>query len=155
MISLVDSIDIKASPEKVFKWLIQRMRDKESYQAWHPEHVDIHWVKGEPCKEGSIMIAEEYLQGYLHKLKFRITRIEPNRLIQYRPLFPLSIIATGNTFLIEPKGEYGCTFTASGYIRFPLWLFKKMHKNHAGKLEASEQHMKEEGENIKKAVETA
>jgi hypothetical protein len=153
MIKLKDSIEIKAIPEKVFEWLIQHMRDKESYQSWHPEHVDIRWIKGEPLEEGSIMYIEEYLQGYLHKLKFRITKIESNRMIQYRPLFPLSIIATGNTFNIEKKGEDSSVFTAEGCIRFPLWLFKKIHKNHEGKLKASKQHMKEEGENIKKALE--
>jgi hypothetical protein len=29
-----------------------------------------------------------------------------------------------------------------------------MHKNHAGKLEASEKHMREEGENLKNALES-
>ena len=48
MITLKDSIEIKATPEKVFEWLVQRMKDKESYQAWHPDHVDIRWIKGEP-----------------------------------------------------------------------------------------------------------
>ena len=46
----------------------------------------------------------------------------------------------------------GNIFTASGRIRFPLWLFKKVHKKHEEKLKASEQHMKEEGENLKRAV---
>jgi hypothetical protein len=48
MIKLKDSIEVKASPEKVFQWLTQRMKDKESYRAWHPDHVDIRWIKGEP-----------------------------------------------------------------------------------------------------------
>jgi len=154
MITLRDSIEIKTTPERIFECLVQFIRDKESYKTWHPEHVDIHWIKGNPTKEGSIVCIEEYLQEYLHKLKFRITKIVPNRMIEYRPLFPLSIIAMGNRFLIEPKGENNCMFTASGRIRFPLWLFKKIHKKHEGKLEASEQHMKEEGESLKKAVET-
>jgi hypothetical protein len=154
LISLKDSIEVKATPDRVFEWLVQCMKDKESYQAWHPEHVDINWIKGHPLQEGSILCIEEYLQGYLHKLKFRITRIEPNRMIEYRPLFPLSIIATGNTFTMDPKGQDGCVFTAKGHIRFPLWLFKRMHKNHAGKLEASEKHMREEGENLKNALES-
>lgn len=40
-----------------------------------------------------------------------------------------------------------------GKIRFPLWLFKKMHKKHEGNLEASEQNMKEEEESLKRALE--
>jgi hypothetical protein len=153
MITLRDSIEVKATPEKVFEWLVQRFKDKQSYQAWHPDHVDIRWIKGEPLQEGSIVYAEEYLHGDLHKLKFRITKIVPNRVIKYRSLFPLSILAPGNTFLIEPKGENSCIFTAMGSLRLPGWLFKKLHKRHEHKIEATERHMKEEGENLKRALE--
>jgi len=154
MIKLEDSIEVKAPPEKVFQWLTQRMKDKESYQAWHPDHVDIRWIKGEPLQEGSIVYAKEYLHDDLHKLKFRITKIVPNRLIEYRCLFPLSIITSGNKFLIEPKGRDGCIFTAMGGLRIPRWLFVRMHKKHKHKIEDTQQHMKEEGLNLKKALET-
>ena len=153
MIHLKDSIEVKATPQRVYDWLIQRFKDKESYQSWHPEHVDIRWIKGKPLQEGSILYAEEYLQGDLHKLKFRITKIIPNRLIEYRSLFPLSILSPGNTFLIEPKGEDSCIFTAKGSLRIPRWLFKRSHKKHENKIEATEQHIKEEGENLKKILE--
>ena len=153
MITLKDSIEINGSAEKVFMQLARYLTNGESYKSWHPEHVELQWIKGDPLQEGSILYVEEYLQGYLHKFKFRITRIVPDKLIAYRPLFPLSVIATGNAFSIESKEESRCTFTAEGHIRFPLWLFKKVHKSHEGKLIASAKHMKEEGENIKKAVE--
>ncbi|MFX0046513.1 MAG: SRPBCC family protein [Candidatus Hermodarchaeota archaeon] len=149
MLTLTDSIEIKATPEKVYDWLMQRMKDKESYQAWHPDHVDVRWIKGEPLHEGSILYAEEYLHGQLHKLKFRITKIVPNREIKYRTLFPLSFFVPGNTFLIEPKGEDSCIFTATGDFRAGP-LFKKLGKS---RIEATRQHMKEEGENLKKALE--
>ncbi len=154
MITLKDSIEIAAGAEDVFKLLVRYLTTGEAYRSWHPEHVELQWVKGEPVQEGSIMHAREYLQGHLHKLEYRVTKIVPNELIVYRPLFPLSIIATGNIFKIEAKGKNRCVFSAEGYIRFPLWLFKKIHKSHEGKLLASAKHMKEEGENIKKAVET-
>lgn len=150
---LKDTIEINASAEKVFEWLLQHMRDKASYQAWHPEHKELRWIKGEPCKEGSIVYIEEYLQGVLHKLKFRFTKIIPNRLIKYRVLFPLSIIAPYNKFIIEPTGENSCMFTAMGKINMPKWLFLKSHKYHKEKLEATMLHMKGEGENLKKALE--
>ena len=153
MITLRDSIEISASAEKVFMQLVRYLANGESYKSWHPEHVDLQWIKGDPLQVGSILYTEEYLQGYLHKFKFRITKVISNKLIVYTPLFPLSIIATGNTFSIEQKGENRCSFTAEGHIRFPLWLFKKVHKSHEGKLTASAKHMKEEGENIKAVVE--
>jgi hypothetical protein len=33
MINLKDSIEVKTSPEKVFQWLTQHTKDKESYRA--------------------------------------------------------------------------------------------------------------------------
>jgi uncharacterized protein YndB with AHSA1/START domain len=153
MIMLTDSIEINATPERVFEWLSQRFNSKEAYQAWHPDHVDLRWIKGEPLQEGSIVYAEEYLHGKLHKLKFRITKIVSNRRIEYRSLFPLSIFAPGNAFLIEPRGESRCRFIATGSLRLPRWFFEKLHKRHKGKIEATEQHMKEEGENLKKTLE--
>jgi hypothetical protein len=153
MVTLKDSIEVKATPEKVYAWLVQRFRDKACYQAWHPDHVDIRWIKGEPLQEGSIVYAEEYLHGALHKLKFRITKIVPNRVIEYSALFPLSLLAPGNRFLIEPKGEESCMFTATGSLRLPGWLFGKWNKNLMDKLEATKRHMKEEGENLKRAIE--
>jgi hypothetical protein len=155
MVTLKDSIEVKASPEKVFEWLVQRFRDKASYQAWHADHVDMRWIKGDPLKEGSIAYAEEYLHGVLHKLKFRITKIVPNRVIEYSPLFPVSLLAPGNTFLIEPKGEESCVFTATGSLRLPGWLFGEWNKNLRKKIEATERHMKEEGENLKRAIENS
>ncbi len=153
MIILEDSIEVNSTPEKVFDWLAQRMTDKESYQRWHPEHVDLQWLRGEPVQEGSILAIEEYLNDNLQKLKYRITRVVRPSLIEFKPLFPLSLIATGNRFIIEKTGENSCIFKAWGKIRFPKWLFLKMHKAHPGKLAASLRHMQEEGENLKKAVE--
>jgi hypothetical protein len=149
METLKDSIEVKATPEQVYNWLLQRMKDRESYKAWHPDHVDVRWIKGEPFKEGSIIYAEEYLHGQLHKLKFLITKIVPNKEVYYRPLFPASIIVSGNAFIIEPKGENSCVFTATGSFRAGP-LFKKFGKRI---IDSTKQHMKEEGENLKKALE--
>ena len=153
MITLSDSIEVEAAPEAVFEWMVQRMSDKESYQAWHPEHLDIRWMKGNPLKVGSIGCAEEYLHGVLHTLKFRIVEIIPDRKIVYRALFPQSILAARNTFVIKPEGVGRCIFTAKISLRLPGWLFKRIARKHRGKIEAIERHMKEEGENLKKALE--
>ena len=152
-IKLRDSIEVKASAEQVFEWLCRRSMDKESYKAWHPDHADIRWIKGEPLQVGSIFYAEEYIHGDLYKLKFKIIKIVPNREIRYRILFPLSLIVTGNAFIIEPIGKNSCTFTATGGLRIPAWLFRNIHKKHKYKIEATQQHMKEEGENLKRALE--
>jgi hypothetical protein len=149
MITLKDSIKIKATPVEVYEWLIQRFRDKKSYQAWHPDHVDVSWIKGQPLREGSILYAEEYLHGDLHKLKFRITKIVPNKELEYKPLFPLSIFIPKNQFFIESTGVNSCIFTATGSLRAGP-LFKILGKK---RLNAIKQHMKEEGKNLKKLLE--
>ena len=151
MITLRDSIEIDATPEKVYEWLVQRFQSKEDYQAWHPEHVDVRWIKGEPLKVGSVIYAEEYLHGQLHKLKFRITKVVPNKEIEYRALFPLSLFAPENAFIIEPKGKNSCVFIAIGRFRAGS-LFKRFGKN---RVESVKRHMKEEGENIKRALESS
>ena len=69
MPTLLDSIEVKATPEEVYAWLVRCFTDPEAYRAWHPDHVDIRWIKGEPMQAGSIVYAEEYLHGELHKLK--------------------------------------------------------------------------------------
>lgn len=153
MIILKDSIEITGSAKNIFMQLARYLTNDESYKSWHPEHIYLQWIKGEPLQKGSIFYIEEYLQGYLHKLKYRITKVIPDKQIIFTPLFPVSIFATGNTFTINSISENRCSFSAEGRIRFPLWLFKKVHKSHEGKLLASEKHMREEGENIKKAVE--
>ena len=150
MITLKDSIEIKAAPEKVFEWLTN-LRDKESYQTWHPDHVECIWVKGEPFQKGSIVYFEEYIHGKLHKVKFICTKRIKDRLIEYRPLFPWYLFMPKCDFIMEPLGEDSCTFTATIKLRVGP-LYKKFGKRH---LDSINQHMKEEGENLKKILESS
>jgi hypothetical protein len=138
---LTDSIEIKTTPEKISEFLTGLV-DDESYRAWHPDdHVALRWIKGGPWKEGSVVYAEEYIHGKLHKLKFVITKVVPLRIY-----FPK------NTFTIEAKGE-SCIFTATACVRVGR-IFKTLAKS---KLEfglsSVRKHMKEEGENLKKILE--
>ena len=149
MVTLTDSIEMEVPPEKVFNWLTN-IRDKETYQAWHHDHVEFIWIKGEPFQEGSIVYFEEYIHGKIHKLKFLCTKSVPNRLIEYRPLFPWSFFMPKNSFAMEPSGKNGCTFTATVNLRAGP-LFKKLGRK---RLDTIRQHMKEEGENLKRILES-
>jgi uncharacterized protein YndB with AHSA1/START domain len=148
MVTLTDSIEIKTTPEHVFNWLTNIKTGKD-YQAWHPDHVDCRWTKGEPFQVGSVLYFEEYLHGEMHKLKFLCTKVVPNRLIEYKPSFPWSIFMPKSQFVMEPRGEKACVFTATISFRAGS-LFKKLGKK---RVEAVKQHMKEEGENLKKILE--
>ncbi len=47
-VTLTDSIEIKATPERVFDFFAHLV-DDESYRAWHPkDHVALRWLKGKP-----------------------------------------------------------------------------------------------------------
>ena len=125
---LTDSIEIKTSPEKVFDFFFHLV-DDESYRAWHPDdHVAFHWIKGHTWEEGSVVYAEEYIHGKLHKLKSVITKLIPNRLIEYTPTSRfLRMYFPKNRFTVEPK-QGGCIFTAQGTLRvgwFARTFFKK------------------------------
>lgn len=146
--NITDSIEIKATPERVFEW-IQSLKGKEEYIRWHPDHVDMRWIKGEPFKEGSIVYAEEYIHGRLHKIKFICTRVIPNRLIEYQLISPLPFFAPKNSFAMEPKGKDSCIFTTTASFRAGP-LFGKLARK---QIEAVKQHMKEEGGNLKKILE--
>jgi len=146
--TITDLIKIKAPPEKIFNFLTS-LKDTESYKAWHPDHVVMRWIKGEPFVEGSIAYFEEYLHGKIHKAKFICTKVVPNRLIEYRPPFPLSIIFPGNQFLIEPVDKGSCIFTATVKARMGP-LSRRLSRR---QLEGVRRHMKEEGENLKAIVE--
>ena len=145
MITLKESIKIKTTHKKFFEWFAHFA---ENYCSWHPDHVDCRWLKGKPFEEGSILYASEYLHGKLHKLRFKITKVEENKRIEFKNLFPESIISPKGSFIIEPKGE-SCIFTSTLSFRFG-WLLSKFAKNEA---EGIKMHMKEEGENLKRLLE--
>lgn len=153
-IYLKDSVEIKTTPEKVFDFLMHLV-DDESYRAWHPDdHVTLRWIKGQPWEEGSVLYAEEYIHGKLHKLKFLITKVVPNRAIEFMPLSRLlRIYFPKNAFTIESKGDT-CVFTATGCLRVGR-IVKILAKNKLKVgLASVKKHMKEEGENLKRKLES-
>jgi hypothetical protein len=152
-IILKDSIEIHASPEAVFNFLVG-IKDDQSYKIWHPQdHVGFCWIKEKPWQEGSVVRAKEYLKGELHTLTFRVTKVIPNRTIEYVPSFwLLRIYFPKNTFIIEPT-QNGCIFTAMGSYRVGR-LVKTFAKNKLSSgISSVEKHMKEEGENLKRILE--
>jgi hypothetical protein len=152
-IVLTDSIEIRTAPEKIFGFFLQIV-DDASYQAWHPEdHVAFRWIRGEPWQQGSVAYAEEYIHGKLHKFKFLIKEVVPNRKIELVPLSRLlRIYFPRNTLLIEPR-DGSCVFTASGVLRVGR-LAKLLARNKLEKgLSSVRKHMQEEGENLKRLLE--
>jgi hypothetical protein len=149
MIMLQDTIDIRTSPEQVFTWLDHL---PEHYLAWHPDHVACRFVKGDAFKEGSILYAEEYIHGKLHRLRFRATCIIPNSRLEYS-LFP----GMKGAMIIQPlNGMVRFTATLTFGTRVPMlgWLLDRaLEPLLSRRLEAMRRHMQEEGENLKRLLE--
>lgn len=150
---LTDTIEINTTPEKVFQFLTGIV-DSEGYQAWHKKnHVAFRFIKGSSWKVGSVMVAEEYIHGKLHKLKFVVTKVVPNEKIEYAPTsWLLRKYFPKNEFTIEAQGE-GCRFIASGTYRIG-WIGKTLFKKKLEEgLSSIQRHMKEEGEHLKRILE--
>jgi len=145
MTTLKDSVVINRPAEVVFEWFAHFA---ENYRAWHKDHVTARWIEGKNFEKGSVLYAEEYLGGKLEKLSFEITNCVPNELIEYKVLFPESMICSGGSFSIKPSNG-GSVFTATLSFRFGGVLSKLAEK----RVEAIRLHMKEEGENLKALLE--
>lgn len=150
---LTNSIEIRTTPEKIFEFFYSLV-DDASYREWHPDdHVAMRWTKGSPWQEGSVVHAEEYMHGKLHKLTFVITRVVPNRVIEYAPVSRFRRrYAPKYTFSVE-SGDTGCVFTATVHARIPLLLRLLSKKKVKQGLSSVRKHMKEEGENLKTILE--
>ena len=150
---LTDSIDVQATAREIFNFLTGIV-DDDSYRAWHSQdHVRFEWIKGEPWVEGSVIYAEEYIHGKLHKFKFKILKIVPDQRIEYTPVSRfIRMFFPKNEFLIEQKSGF-CSFTASGTYRVG-WIGKTLFNRAVEKgLSSVKKHMQEEGENLKRIIE--
>jgi uncharacterized protein YndB with AHSA1/START domain len=153
-IFLTDSIEIRTTPEKIFEFFYSIV-DDASYRAWHPDdHVAVRWTKGSPWQEGSVVYSEEYIDGELQKLTFIVTKVVPNREIEYVPVSRFRRrYAPKYTFSVEPK-DTNSVFTAAVHVRVPLLPRLLAKKKVEGGLSSVRKHMREEGENLKKILES-
>jgi hypothetical protein len=90
----------------------------------------------------------------LHKLRFVVTKVVPNAEIEYVPASRfLRRYFPRNTLSIEQK-EGACVFTATGTYRVGWWVRTFARKQLQRGLSSVRKHMKEEGENMKRILET-
>ena len=149
MISLRDSIEIYTTPKQLFAWL---GRMPEEYTSWHPDHVACRELQGSILGVGSEIECEEFLHGKLHSMRFRMTKVLPNKRIE---------------FIIEGMGRGAFEAEAEGDIaRFNAELDIGLDAPIIGRLfdfifslffnrriEAMRRHMAEEGRNLKEILE--
>ncbi|HAA22565.1 MAG TPA: SRPBCC family protein [Cytophagales bacterium] len=142
-----DSIFIQAPCEKVFAFFEEM---DQNYLNWHPEHQVFEWRKGKGLAVGNVFYFEEELNGKLMKKETYFTDIIPNRYIEFKMTKGLyRWFIPKLTFIMEPEGD-GCVFTGQVFLQGfgPLakWANRK-------DFAAVRQHMKEEGQNLKRILE--
>ena len=150
MIKLRDSIRIRATPERVFKWLEAMPRE---YKSWHPDHVACHVIRGSMLQPGSEIECKEYLHGKLHTMRLRAARIDPGRRMEYE----IAGLGEG-AFEVIPRddevefvAELGLGSDAPILGRAVDTFLRALFGH---RLEAMRQHMREEGENLKRIIES-
>ncbi|UCG28485.1 MAG: SRPBCC family protein [Bacteroidales bacterium] len=151
MISLTDSIDIRTTPEKIFAWF---SRLPEEYMSWHPDHVSCLVVHGSLPEVGSVIECREYLHGKLHSLRLRITKVIPDKRIDFevkgmgRGAFEARVAGDTVRFVAELDIGPGTPVIGDLFDLIFSLLFGK-------RIEAMRKHMAEEGRNLKAILESA
>jgi len=139
-------VEIDTTPEEIWQFWVDM---DQNYKEWHPEdHILFRWTRGEPMEEGSRVYAEETVGGRLLKLKVTCVDVVPNRKFAFVLSFPASLFAKYE-YLIEPRGEK-TAFTAYTYLNYPGFAQKRIQSV----VEIGKKHVKEEGENLKRILES-
>ncbi|GAJ10724.1 unnamed protein product, partial [marine sediment metagenome] len=124
MKTLRESIEINVSPEVIWDWFLHIA---ENYLEWHPSHIKANWETEKVSEVGSIMYAEEDINGDFLKMKSKLTKLIPNRLYRFKTVGSLKLILAGGSFEMEPS-ENGSILTAT--LDFHMGkLFSKLAKN--------------------------
>jgi hypothetical protein len=144
MLILEDVAELRAQPCEVYDWFRNLV---DNYKDWHPDHVSCRYVRGKPLRVGSVLCVEEYLHGRLHKLRFKLTSIQPDRGIGYRIAPGLrggfGITPTKCGARLEAKVCIGWNLPIIGpVVDFVVTTFFKAELNDL------RVHMHEEGENL-------
>lgn len=146
MRQLIDSTVIDAPSDTIWQWLMDL---PTHYTAWHPDHLSAEWERGEPNQIGSIMRAVELLDGTRETLRLQLTSLDPPRRFEYRIRGPISLLLPRGAFIVTPLNG-GSRFTAS--ISYRLGSFTE--RIFGSRVASLTRHMKEEGENLKRIVES-
>lgn len=150
MISLRDSVEIRTTPGELFAWL---GRMPEEYESWHPDHVACRVLHGSVLEVGSEIECQEYLHGKLHSLRFRMTKVIPDRRVEFviermgRGAFEAQ--ANGDTVTFVAELDIGSDAPIVG--RFVDFIISRLFNQ---RIESMRQHMAEEGRNLKTILES-
>jgi hypothetical protein len=122
MIILDETITVHAQPEDLMDFFAHL--DK-NYPAMSKDHIQVTCLRGHPLQEGSIFKNEEYFQGKPVQAKYLVNQVIPNKRIEYKALFPQSLIGGRLVNEIEPTND-GFVWTEIIYLGFNTPLLGKL-----------------------------
>jgi uncharacterized protein YndB with AHSA1/START domain len=149
LIELRDTVTIAVAPHVLWRWLESM---PEHYLEWHPDHLGARWVRGDSVVPGAVIEVSEVLHGKPHRLRMRVTEVQPERLLRYRVRPGL-----GGAFTLDPVGQ-GVRFTVTLTIgtRTPVLgsvLDRLLRRLLARRIAAIARHQAEEGAYLKALLE--
>ena len=149
IVTLRHEIEIAASPESVYSFFEHL---PENYTKWHPDHIVFRWIEGDGLAEGSVAYSEQRMRGKVHKLPARFTKVIPAERVEFELTNPIArFFAPRYVWLFESTAG-GCRFVAEGDARLG-WISARL-KHVQGALAAGQKHLAEEGESLKRLVES-
>jgi hypothetical protein len=125
----------------------------KEYGSWHPDHIACQVIHGSMLEVGSEIECEEYLHGKLHSLRLRVTKVVPNKRVEFgiermgRGAF--EVLTNNNTVRFVAELDIGTASPIFG----PLFDFTFSRFFHQ-RIEAMQRHMAEEGKNLKAILES-
>jgi hypothetical protein len=122
---------------------------EENYTIWHPDHNSFAWIEGRGVAEGVVSEFDETIAGKRQRKRMVFTRVGDGR-IEFAPVSRLiRLLLPRVVFDITPDGD-GCRFIQEVHVRFgPLGA--RLNRK---EFEAVQQHMEEEGSNLKALMES-
>lgn len=147
-----ESIEIATSPAKLFSYLTSIV-DNASFKALNADNISFSWLNGDPWVEGSIAYAEKYLHGKPHTFKFIISKVVPNRYIEYRPTSRLMRSFFPNKYFMMEQTPHGCRFISSATFRIG-WIGKRFFQRKIDEgLSSFRAYLQNEGQTLKTILE--
>lgn len=139
-------LEIYASPEKVFQFLVGYDKHYTEVSKDHIERVvDIKDPDLEHPDVSFYFRQISPISGKEQKVRGRVIRVEMNKYIGTKFLFPTSLFLTSVEEILEPMGD-GCLLTTNMHFTFIAGLAKNSRRKVV-------QHIKGELEEMKKIIE--
>jgi uncharacterized protein YndB with AHSA1/START domain len=140
-------IEIKAPVEKVFQFLVDY--DKH-YTSVHQDHIErVVNIKDPDLEHPDVSFYFRQISpitGKEQKIRGKVTRVEMNRYIGTRFLFPTSLVLSQVENVLEPKWE-DCLLTTNLHFTFLAHFIKKSIKKIV-------EHITEEHKEMKRILES-